>query len=501
MSQDITADLLIQEALAEKAKREQSKRTVKPQTWAEFAPTTTIRSGKGMVPFHPFPHQQLLNQIIDNHYGTVIVKSRQQGATEQIGNRFLFNAKDPSYAGVVFSKNKDDTSDIARRVRAMALSANLGLPSDSLNFLQVANGGSLYFRPGTAAGGRGIPSVHEILFDEAAHADEVETIYEAAISSTEMVGDDARIIICSTPNGKSGWYYTQLMNDNPDDFDIEKTMERIRAHELYSNGLPGFYWFVDKGGWAKVFIHYSCHPIYGQNANYLEEKRAKKKMSYASVQREYNLSFLDSSAQVFKTDLVAQAQLKQRGFNESKPYIPGRIYVAGVDPNQGADDNFCVAIWDVTSNPVVLHAWYYKSNTPVNYSIQIAIQMLRKYKCRDIIVEVNANRLAWEKIQEAFPRKQVIDHNTTQNRKNTNTEKMVFMLEQGDMVLPRVVDPITGICFVFDEFTNFRQLDTGRREAAFGHHDDLVMASSLALSGLDGEMTGLEALLIMNGST
>ncbi len=112
---------ILLDALAEKARREQAKRGGKENSWLHYAPNFEIRTGKKISPFYPYPHQQLLHQIVENHYGTVILKSRQMGITEYFGSRYLFKAKnDPAFAAALFSKNQDDTNDIARRVRNMA---------------------------------------------------------------------------------------------------------------------------------------------------------------------------------------------------------------------------------------------------------------------------------------------------------------------------------------------------------------------------------------------
>lgn len=260
------------------------------QAWADFARQTKIRSGRNIVPFDPYDYQILVSDLIDSHYATVITKVRQLGLTELVASKFLFKAvNNPAYLAVVFSKTEADTNNIAKRVRQMALShPEIELLSDSVQEIAIRNGGRILFKPSTINAGRSLESVSDILFDECAFVRDISEIYGAALPSTSMVGDDARIIILSTPNGKSGFYYDQLASNNGDR-DILKICKQVREGEI----APVQHW-TDEEGWCKVVLHWRAHPIYSKVSGFLDRIKKKMRITEAQLQREYNLSFDDA---------------------------------------------------------------------------------------------------------------------------------------------------------------------------------------------------------------
>lgn len=259
--------------------------------WVKFASQTSIRSGRSIIPFVPYHYQIAFARQIYRHYGTIATKTRQMGFTEFIANLFLYKASiNPAYLAVVFSKGQDDTANIARRVRLMA-SSHQGIELDSANLrdISIKGGGRIVFRPATPNAARGLESVSDILFDECAFVSNIEEIYGSSLPATEMLGNDARIIILSTPNGKNNFYFQQLNNHNGDR-DILRICDQVRSGELD----PLQYW-TDEEGWCKFITHWKAHPLYNKRPDYLEQVKKKQRISESQVQREYNLSFADST--------------------------------------------------------------------------------------------------------------------------------------------------------------------------------------------------------------
>lgn len=256
--------------------------------WPEFAKKTRIRSGRNLVPFDPYPYQIAFVDQVEKHYGTVAVKSRQMGFTEMVASYFLWSAyQDPGYLAVIFSKTQGDTANIARRVRLMVSThPDLELATDSLQDLTLVNGGRLLFKPATANAARGLESVSALLFDEAAFVDDIEKIYSSAMPSTEMLGGDAKIIILSTPNGQSGFYWDRV-NESNGDISIIEACKDVRINE------PIKHW-TDQGGWCKFLAHWRAHPVYSQKPDYLESLAIQKRMPASKIEQEYDLSFTKS---------------------------------------------------------------------------------------------------------------------------------------------------------------------------------------------------------------
>ena len=69
---------------------------------------------------------------------------------------------------------------------------------------------------------------------------------------------------------------------------------------------------------------------------------------------------------------------------------------------------------------------------------------------------------------------QVLPYNTNKQNKVSNTDRISYLLEREELMLPR--EPF------HQELLMFQQMANGRREAGEGSHDDSVMSLGLALS-------------------
>lgn len=282
-----------------------------PEKWEDFAALCNIRSGKKIIKFVPFEYQCQLNEAHDKYFGQVITKSRQLGITEYFGSKYLHKAAlNEGYAAAILSKNQTDTSNVAKRIRRMldGLSGIIEPENDSLTDLKLKNGGRILFRNASPNGCRGLESISDLLFDECGFVDDIQRIYDSALPSTEMVGDDARVTLLCTPTPKVGFYWEKLSQGNGEK-DITDVCEKMRRGEID----PVQSW-VDIDGWCKFIIHWRANPIYSKVDNYLEKIRTQKKLSWETIYREYDLWFGDSDESVFGSDLVNNAVRNYDGF-------------------------------------------------------------------------------------------------------------------------------------------------------------------------------------------
>ncbi|MDP6190443.1 MAG: hypothetical protein QF872_06510, partial [Gammaproteobacteria bacterium] len=91
--------------------------------WDEFAPLTWIRTSGTVKPFNPFEIQRKLVQSICAHQYTIVLKSRQVGASETVCSYLLCRAlTEPGFSAVVFSKTATDSGALGKRIRAQAAS-------------------------------------------------------------------------------------------------------------------------------------------------------------------------------------------------------------------------------------------------------------------------------------------------------------------------------------------------------------------------------------------
>lgn len=451
--------------------------------WVEFAKATKIRSGRKLQPFIPYDYQIKLVEQVTNHYGTVVTKSRQLGATEVIANWMLWRAKDdPAFLGVVFSKSQDDTKNISKRVRlAIAGRSDIELSSNSLQDLQLKNGGRLVFRPSTENAGRGLESVSVILFDECAFVPGIESLYAAAMPSTEALGDAARIVILSTPNGQGNFYFQRLAENNGDR-DVLKICNQVRAGEIE----PLQYW-TDSGGWCKFITHWKAHPVYSKQPDYLEQQRIKKRMTEAQVYQEYDLGFEVSTTSIFQANYIQRSQ--RATWEEPKPR---HRYIAGIDTNQGGDDYFTVHIWDVTRAPYRLVAEYRQNRRTKDYNLAQSIITLEPYNPVCISVETNGGGALYleefVKLRSGWKWEGVC---TTHTSKFTNTDRLVLLLERDQLEMP------VG-CALAEEMPHFVESNSGKtrtRDAESGWHDDTIMSSAVCFANLDDAGYSMSDLL------
>ncbi|MEM7555271.1 MAG: terminase family protein [Cyanobacteria bacterium P01_A01_bin.84] len=294
-------------ALERKFKSNLSKETIKsiPTDWEQFVGLTTIRSGGAMKPFIPYEYQKIISNLMDKYNNIIAVKSRQTGITQMVVSKFLHRAAlNAAYSAMAFMRNSEDASAISRRARQMlsGLDAYIKPDNDNVGYLKLRDKGDIYFRNSGKEGCRSYDSVLDFLFDEAAFCPNIQEIYAASSPSGALAGDLITKMIVSTPSAKSGWYWEKL-SENNGGLDIEEICKDVADGKLYKD-IPGLYYFEDKAGTLKLVIHYSCHPVYNQRKDYLEYRMLQDGTDYETVEREYNLKFIDASVAVFSSDLV-----------------------------------------------------------------------------------------------------------------------------------------------------------------------------------------------------
>lgn len=459
-----------------------------PLDWSEFASLCKIRSGDRIISFTPYEYQKTLSDCIDKHQCVVVAKTRQLGITETIANKFLHKAcLNPGYLAVVLSKTQSDTSNIGRRIRGMAdsLSAFVELENDSLTDLKIKGGGRILFKNASPNGVRGLESVSDILFDEAAFVDGIERIYQSAIPSTEMVGDKAKIIILSTPNGRSGFYWDLLASCNAD-VDVEDVCQQVKA----SNTNPVQYWTADNG-WCKFVVHWLAHPIYSQIPDYLEQIKIKKQLSKSAVEQEYNLNFCESETNVFPANLVKLAAI-----GNYQDYVKGAKYYIGVDASTIGED-YTVAIVLKSTEEILtvripfqhdtglrtiectkleLVAIYRQRKHSMDYNLAQISSLIAKYAPFKVAIEVTGGtgQIYLEsliKLHTGIPFEPI---KTSRDSKALMIDRVLLALEKQVLTLPTD-------CPVVSELIAFRRNGL-KLEAPSSSHDDCVMSLAFAVA-------------------
>jgi hypothetical protein len=398
------------------------------ESWEDFARTVYIRSGLEMVQFDPFDYQKILNHLIDTHRGVVVTKTRQMGLTEFIACKFLHKAaRRPGYLALVFSKNQKDTRNIARRIRGMATAhPHIELDGSSLEDLSVKNGGRIVFLTSTPNAGRGFESVSDVLYDECGFVPAIAEIYGATAPSQKMVGNQAKTILLSTPNGQVGFYWEQLNKANGG----RNLLEICR--QMREGAIAPIQYWTGTNGWAKFIVHFKAHPVYGKHPDFLQEVKEQDNLTEAQTQREYNLGFDENGAQVFASALVHRAA---RGAWQL-PRL-NNVYLAGLDPAFGGQDYYTVRVWDVTMPPYQLVAQYRDRYRSKDFFIEKTLELLDPYRPAMMGVEVNGGGgLYLQELLTARPGWTIEGINSTNQSKALHSDRLVLMLERDQLIFP-----------------------------------------------------------------
>lgn len=459
------------EKLYREKKRKKNKAVSKPKVpedWVEFCSLLTIQSGNKYVPFVPYDFQIELYNAIKNNGVTLVVKSRQMGFSQVVISILLHKAiLNPAYKALILSKNGNDTSLLAKRMREMINCLRdknlIQMENDNLQHLSILNGGKIYLLNSKPSAGRGIDSVSDILYDEAAFVDEIEETFTANDACQAMVGEESRTIVLSTPNGASGWYFDKFVGDNGDRDGLE-ILQRVREGEL-----PPVQQWVDTAGWCKFVAHWKAHPIYSQNENYLIDIANRKKMPLSAVKQEYDLSFTDSAQMVFSSILVRGCcTLNELSRKREKDFD----YYLSIDTATVGDDYVVATVFehDNIANVYRMVEIYRKRHETTDYHILKMSELMDKYNPLITGIETTGGvgQVYLETLQKMFPNKTFQGIRTTGDSKPVMINKLILLMERQKILL-------WNNSMVTKEFLSFQRKD-GKMEAMGGSHDDIVMS-------------------------
>ena len=395
----------------------------------------------------------------------MILKDRQLGLTELLGARLLYKmAFSPAFLGAVISINREKAIDVSSRVKGMTGSLNITWERDADTKRKVERGGEVHFLPSTENAVRALPSVVELVYDEAGFLPKFSELYGAGTSAQEMVGPADRKTILNTtvpPEGTLSEFWGMFDSDNPPEHDAV-SMVAI-ARDAGSNcDIPGMVWWTDTNGWAKVVLSHKAHPKYGSNPNYLQEVQERRKIPWSIVLREHNLGIETAQGGLFDSSAIN----KQATGAWSEP-IPGHLYLGCTDPNFGGSDNYVTQIWDVTDYPRSLVAEYAEADRSTEYSKDQSLTLFDRYGCQLVAVESNSGgKVVAENYIKARPKLRVEVTLTTNASKRVNTDRIAFALEQSEIIYPKKWQGIAEM----------RRFSAKDRQATGGEKDDRIMA-------------------------
>ena len=436
-----------------------------PNNWYDFCCNLNIRSGGKIVKFIPYEYQVKIIDSIETG-NTIICKSRQLGISEIILAFMLFQAvRNPGFLGLIVSKSQRDTSLLARRIKRMIEGFNgaITTATDNISDIEICNGGRLLFGNSNPDSYRGIESVNLVFLDEFAFIDNAIEIRNCIKPSQLMLGNEAREIIVSTPNGRNNEYF-RIMNSGNKAINLERKIENIK-HKIED----GLQIWQDENGWHKCLVSWLKHPIYGNNPEFLAHIKNSQKLSDDIINQEYNLSFLDSDKMFFCYKDVRDnfTQLKS-------DFEANSDYYFGIDASGfGGDYSVCI-VFKKVEDVFYMVDFYRKNNQSSEYHLSKISDLICQYnpKCVSVEVTGGTGQVWLESLVNEFFNIKFKPIKTTQESKLYMANRFKYLLESSK---------IKGLNnnIIKDEFLNFNY----NLEGSNNGHDDVVMASFFAILG------------------
>ena len=438
-----------------------------PTEWADFASLTRIRSGTKVINFKPYEYQIALINAIKRNFGTVIGKTRQMGITEAVASDILHRAcLSPGFTAIVLSRGQAESSNIAKRVKSMCDSIPdlVELETRNTTDLQIKGGGRILFKPATINSCRGYESVAYIVFDECAFIENIDLLYLAAIPATEAVGEDARIVLVSTPNGRSGFFWDRLNSSNGE-YDVLEEAEKLRAFQVEK----GYTEWTDSNSWSKFLLHWKAHPKYGKDNDYIERIVAQKQLTRSSAEQEYDLSFNESNNAIFNPDDIRACSIGSLKGPEERA-----TYFMSLDSSlMGRDYSVCLVGKYTGDQMEVVHIYRERKKT-IEQHIEAIGEIVRRYNPIAFSVEKNGcGEVYLQSLIKNHPDTRFEPFVTSKESKFELITRLGYALEKRFIKYP--------MSAIVDELMIFRK-DGTKLEASSGGHDDCVMSLAFLVS-------------------
>ena len=446
-----------------------------PDSWLEFehfASLTRARTAKGVRNIQLFEWQKEL-AIAAREGSVVVTKSRQTGASQWLIIYALWWAlANPGAMVLIVSKSFGDASLLTRRMRRAITGLNhpAATPiSDSLSLVHFPNDSQIMFKSASPpeVTGRGVDGISLLIVDEAAWCEDLGTAL-GTLGPALAASDNPRMLLISTPNGRSGVYWEKLVEGSS-----PEKMEAVFA-DARSPGSAGYSITQVANGLTKFVVHWSAITRYRDEAAFLERMRREFALTESTILREFELDFTEAAASVFDFALIEDCL----GDPLDKAAMPqgDHLYWAGVDPSgMGQDYAVCVVLGERPDKTIYVAALYRRRGLASSVHLSSILQLLQQWHVVEAVVETNAMGQSWlERLGEAKGAPRVSGYTTTGASKHSLIGRLVVGLESGALEIPR--DSI-----IKSELLAY-QRDGQRMGAAPGHHDDTVMALAIAAS-------------------
>lgn len=449
----------------------------------------------GVIPFHMHGFQEKLAAKLLQQRFNIVNKSRQTGISTLAAAYALW--------AITFYKNKLIMVISRNDKEAIAFVEKIKLAYDRLpkwmqHKIEKRNEHALHLSTGSRveaeASGKNAGrsrSMFMLILDEAAFIDKIRSIQKAALPALSRGG--GRLLVISTPNGRSGWF-----------------AETWRAAGL-PPGSP------KKNKFIRTFCDWRDVPEYDDE--WYEEMRPQ--FTDKEWAQEYEGDFLGSGDTVVPGEWLKTVQksgslidpIEMRD-HENQPVLagdverktdlwiwahpkPGHAYIMGVDTaTPTGKDYSAVQIFDLTDVEQVAE---FQGHINLKKLAKLSVDLATEYNGAYAVVE--ANEYGYMTAQEMHHHlyywnmycKRKPSNPTTANQRVPGFQTTVRtrpLLVEGfrSFWMPEYCWQIHSQR-LFNEAAAFIWKESGKAEADHNAHDDLVMATGLAIGNIDSMMS------------
>lgn len=495
---------------------------------------------KKYVPLILFPDQETLIQDYDTYNENIVSKYRQAGVSTVtaawVSKRLVFAKKNQPEKILIIANKLDTAVEMANKVRSFTeqwpawVGIQFSQEKNSQRHFKLTNNCEVKAVATSKDALRGYtPTI--LIFDEAAYIEADSDFWAACMASLSTGG---KVIVVSTPNGYDQIYYEiydQALRGN-NDFKISEMYwykDPRYTKDLYlvkTKDLVHFLLNRNDYDEKEVILDLSDEDPYSRDYKKLTEyfeqgykpcsswfEGMVKKLKYdrRKISQELECDFLGSGDNVFSSDIlqnisknmVKEPEAKLMGgslwiFKEPEN---GHKYVMGVDVSRGDSEDFsCIEIIDFDTREQVLE---YVAKVPPDVIAEVAHKWGTMYNAYCVIDITGGMGVS-----------------TARKMQEMNYEPGLYIdnIESKDKWKwdPKMNEKIPGINFnskrvqiiaSFEEYVRygfkvyskrlFNEMNTfiyknGRPDHQKGHHDDCIMAISIATYVAEKSFQSLE---------
>jgi len=489
------------------------------------------------VPLELFPDQISLLNDYENHNENIALKYRQAGVSTVtaawVSKKVAFAKKTKPEKILIIANKLDTSQEMANKIRSFVkqwpswVGIDFAKEKDSQKHFKLNNGCEVKAVATSTDALRGFtPTI--LIFDEAAFIEADNDFWAACMASLSTGG---KVIVISTPNGFDPIYYEiydQALR-NMNDFKISemfwyrdprytKDLHFIKTQDIIHYLLnKEDYKDIEIISWEdKSFEERNFEDVkelmtkgYKPSSEWFEKMVKKLKYDKRKVSQELECNFLGSGDNVFESKLlqtikenfICEPQNKMMGNSLWiwKEPVMGHKYVMGVDVSRGDSEDFSsFQIIDFDEREQVAE---FVGKLPPDTMAEVSYKWANMYNCL-IVIDITGGMgvSTARKLQELGYKNLYIDGVDVANKWkydpkahekipgiNFNNKRVQIIASFEEAIRHKFKIYSTRL---FNEMNTFIYIN-GRPDHQKGHHDDLIMAISMATYVAETSFTSL----------